>query len=231
MRGRRRRKTSLIGSRCADSTSINGPLKASAHKGHRVNIFVALIAIVVSYAFGTIPSAIVVARAKGVDITTFGSGNPGASNVARAIGWKYGIIVFAIDAAKGALPAVVMLGHRPTAYLCGAAAILGHIFPVNRQFKGGKGIATGGGVLLALHPPIMVIAVAVWVVVMKLSKKASVASIVIVPLVLVLLAVWGKPTWEILSFIGIGLLIEIRHLSNIKRLLTGSEPPVTGRSN
>jgi glycerol-3-phosphate acyltransferase PlsY len=194
-----------------------------------VNIFIALAAIVVSYAIGTIPSAIVVARAKGVDITTFGSGNPGASNVARALGWKYGIIVFAVDAAKGALPAVAALGHRPTAYLCGAAAILGHIFPVNRQFKGGKGIATGGGVLLALHPPVMVAAVAVWVITMKATKKASVASIVIVPLVLVLLAVLGNPAWEIFAFIGIGALIEVRHVSNIKRLLTGSEPPVTGQ--
>jgi glycerol-3-phosphate acyltransferase PlsY len=196
-----------------------------------VNIFVALVAIVVSYAIGTIPSAIVVARAKGVDITTFGSGNPGASNVARALGWKYGIIVFAVDAAKGALPAVAALGHRPTAYLCGAAAILGHIFPVNRQFKGGKGIATGGGVLLALHPPVMIVAAAVWVATMKLTKKASLASIVIVPLVVVLLAALGTPTWEIFAFIGIGALIEVRHISNINRLLTGSEPPVTGPHN
>jgi glycerol-3-phosphate acyltransferase PlsY len=196
-----------------------------------VNIFVALVAIVVSYAIGTIPSAIVVARAKGVDITTFGSGNPGASNVARALGWKYGIIVFAVDAAKGALPAVAALGHRPTAYLCGAAAILGHIFPIHRQFKGGKGIATGGGVLLALHPPVMIVAAAVWVATMKLTKKASLASIVIVPLVVVLLAALGNPTWEIFAFIGIGALIEVRHISNIKRLLTGSEPPVTGPHN
>lgn len=196
-----------------------------------MNIFVALAAIVVSYAIGTIPSAIVVARAKGVDITTFGSGNPGASNVARALGWKYGIIVFVVDAAKGALPAAAALGHRPAAYLCGAAAILGHIFPVNRKFKGGKGIATGGGVLLALHPPVMVLAAAVWVATMKLTKKASLASIVIVPLVLAALALLGKPAWEILAFIGIGVLIEIRHVSNIKRLLTGSEPPVTGPHN
>lgn len=196
-----------------------------------MNIFVALVAIVVSYAIGTIPSAIVVARGKGVDITTFGSGNPGASNVARALGWKYGIIVFAVDAAKGALPVAAALGHRPTAYLCGAAAILGHIFPVNRQFKGGKGIATGGGVLLALHPPVMLAAVAVWVVTMKATKKASLASIVIVPLVLALLAVLGNPAWEIFAFIGIGALIEVRHISNIKRLLTGSEPPVTGQHN
>jgi glycerol-3-phosphate acyltransferase PlsY len=172
-----------------------------------------------------------VARAKGVDITSFGSGNPGASNVARALGWKYGIIVFAVDAAKGALPVAAALGHRPTAYLCGAAAILGHIFPANRQFKGGKGIATGGGVLLVLHPPVMVASAVVWVATMKLTKKASLASIVIVPLVLALLVAMGKPAWEIFAFIGIGVLIEIRHISNIKRLLTGSEPPVTGQHN
>lgn len=195
-----------------------------------MNLFVALAAIVVSYAIGTIPSAIVVARAKGIDITTFGSGNPGASNVARAIGWKYGIIVFAIDAAKGALPAIAALGHRPTAYLCGAAAILGHIFPLNRKLKGGKGIATGAGVLLALHPPVMLICAAVWIATMKLTKKASVASIVVIPLVMALLVIFGKPTWEIFAFIGIGVLIEIRHISNIKRLLSGSEPPVNPRA-
>lgn len=195
-----------------------------------MNLFVALAAIVVSYAIGTIPSAIVVARAKGIDITTFGSGNPGASNVARAIGWKYGIIVFAIDAAKGALPAIAALGHRPTAYLCGAAAILGHIFPLNRKLKGGKGIATGAGVLLALHPPVMLICAAVWIATMKLTKKASVASIVVIPLVMALLVIFGKPAWEIFAFIGIGALIEIRHISNIKRLLSGSEPPVNPRA-
>ena len=178
-----------------------------------------------------LPSAIVVARAKGVNITSFGSGNPGASNVARAIGWKYGSIVFALDAAKGAIPAFLLLGHRPSAYVCGAMAIVGHIFPVTRGFKGGKGIATGGGVLLVLHPIIMVIAAMSWIVIMKLSKKASVASIVIVPLVIAMLIATGKPAWEVLAFVGLGLLIEIRHLSNIKRLISGSEPPVSGQTH
>jgi glycerol-3-phosphate acyltransferase PlsY len=175
-----------------------------------------------------LPSAIIVARAKGVDITTFGSGNPGASNVARAIGWRYGSIVFVLDAAKGAIPALLLIGHRPSAYICGAVAIVGHIFPATRGFKGGKGIATGAGVLLVLHPLIMIISAVSWIAIMKLSKKASVASIVVVPLVVVLLIVTGKPAWEIFAFIGIGLLIEVRHLSNIKRLLSGSEPPVSG---
>ena len=193
-----------------------------------MNVVNLVLGIIGGYALGTMPSAIVVARAKGVDITSFGSGNPGASNVARAIGWRYGIIVFALDAAKGVLPALVMIGHRPSAYLCGAAAIVGHIFPVTRGFKGGKGIATGAGVLLVLHPVIMIIAAVSWVAIMKLTKKASVASIAVVPLVIALLGLTGKPGWEIAAFVGLGALIEIRHLSNIKRLLSGSEPPVTG---
>lgn len=193
-----------------------------------MNVINLILGIVGGYLLGTLPSAIIVARAKGVDITTFGSGNPGASNVARAIGWRYGSIVFVLDAAKGAIPALLLLGHRPSAYICGAVAIVGHIFPATRGFKGGKGIATGAGVLLVLHPLIMIISAMSWIAIMKLSKKASVASIVVVPLVIVLLIVTGKPAWEIFAFIGIGLLIEVRHLSNIKRLLSGSEPPVSG---
>ena len=196
-----------------------------------MNIFVAVLAVVVAYFIGTLPSAIIIARSKGIDITTFGSGNPGASNVARALGWKYGGMVFVLDAAKGAIPVAAMLSDRPIAYLCGAAAILGHIFPVTRSFKGGKGIATGGGVLLPLHPPVMVGALITWLLIAKVGKKASVASIVVVPLVMIGLAVIGTPAWEILAFIGLGVLIEIRHLSNIKRLITGTEPPVSGVSH
>jgi glycerol-3-phosphate acyltransferase PlsY len=189
-----------------------------------MNGFVLVLAIVVSYFVGTIPSAIVVARSKGVDITTFGSGNPGASNVGRALGFKYFIVVFVIDVAKGAVPTLVMMGYRPAAYLCGAAAILGHIFPVTRQFKGGKGVATGAGVLLPLFPIVMIICLTTWLAVMKITKKAALASILAVPLALVLVATLGHhETWELFAFICIALLIEIRHVSNIKRLLSGSE--------
>ncbi len=196
-----------------------------------MNILIAILAVTAAYFIGTLPSAIIIARSKGVDITSFGSGNPGASNVARALGWKYGGLVFVFDAAKGAIPVAAMLSDRPIAYLCGAAAIVGHIFPVTRSFKGGKGIATGGGVLLPLHPPVMIGALITWVLIAKVGKKASLASIVVVPLVMVALAVIGTPAWEIFAFIGIGILIEIRHLSNIKRLITGTEPPVSGVSH
>lgn len=196
-----------------------------------MNILIAILAVTAAYFIGTLPSAIIIARSKGIDITSFGSGNPGASNVARALGWKYGGLVFVFDAAKGAIPVAAMLSDRPIAYLCGAAAIVGHIFPVTRSFKGGKGIATGGGVLLPLHPPVMIGALITWVLIAKVGKKASLASIVVVPLVMVALAVIGTPAWEIFAFIGIGILIEIRHLSNIKRLITGTEPPVSGVSH
>lgn len=182
------------------------------------------LAIIASYFFGTIPSAIVVARSKGVDITSFGSGNPGASNVGRALGFKYFIVVFIIDVAKGAIPTLLLLNHRPAAYLCGAAAILGHIFPVTRKFKGGKGVATGAGVLLPLFPIVMVICLATWFVVMKLTKKAGLASVLAVPLALVLVDVLGQhETWELFAFIGIAALIEIRHIGNIKRMISGNE--------
>ena len=189
-----------------------------------MNPGVIVLVAIASYFLGTIPSAIVVARAKGVDITSFGSGNPGASNVGRALGFKYFVVVFIIDVAKGAIPTVVLLGYRPAAYICGAAAILGHIFPITRKFKGGKGVATGAGVLLPLFPLIMVICMVTWFAVMKISKKAALASVLAVPLSLVLIITIGKhEVWETFAFIGIALLIEVRHVSNIKRMLSGSE--------
>jgi glycerol-3-phosphate acyltransferase PlsY len=121
-----------------------------------------------------------------------------------------------------------MLGDRRIAYMCGAAAIIGHIFPVTRRFKGGKGIATGGGVVLALFPAVLAVALATWLVLMKATKKASVGSIVAVPVVVAGLIVVGPAAWEVWSMVGLGLLVEARHLGNIKRLFNGSEPPVSG---
>jgi acyl phosphate:glycerol-3-phosphate acyltransferase len=195
-----------------------------------VNSFVAATAIIISYFCGTLPIAILIAKSKGVDITTVGSGNPGASNVARAIGKKYGIYVFVGDALKGTLPVAAMLSDRPTAYACAAAAVLGHVFPITRKFKGGKGVATGAGSLLPLHPILLIGAALTWLLMMKISKKASIASIAIVPALVAAFVISGMQAWEIFSLVGIGALVEIRHASNIKRLLSGTEPPVSGSS-
>ncbi len=185
--------------------------------------------IVLSYFLGTLPSAIVVARSKGIDITTVGSGNPGASNVARALGTKYGALVFLIDAAKGAIPAILGLAANGDAgaYICATAAILGHMFPITRKFRGGKGIATGAGMMLVMHWYVLAYLFVSWLIIAKVTKKASVGSILLVPTIPIVLWLIGTPAWEILTIIAIGALIEIKHVPNIKRLLTGSEPPVT----
>ncbi len=193
-----------------------------------MNSFVAAIAIIIAYFCGTLPIAILIAKSKGIDITTFGSGNPGASNVARALGAKYGVLVFVGDALKGALPVLALLSNRPVAYACATATVLGHIFPITRKFKGGKGVATGAGSLLPLHPFLLIGSALVWLLMTKVTKKASIASIVIVPALVVAFILSGTPGWEIFALVGIGALVEVRHASNIKRLLSGTEPPVTG---
>ena len=196
-----------------------------------MNAFTITLAVVVSYFCGTLPSAIAVARSKGVDITSFGSGNPGASNVGRALGTKYFVIVMVMDALKGAVPVALMLGDRHIAYLCGAAAVVGHVFPVTRRFRGGKGVATGAGVVVVLHPFVLLAAFTSWLVVSKATGKASIASIVVVPVVIGGFFVARVSMWEVWSMIGIGLLVEIRHIGNIKRLLSGSENRMSGSSS
>ena len=135
----------------------------------------------VAYLLGTFPSASLVARRRGVDVTAAGSGNPGASNTFRLLGWKAGVLVFALDVLKGALAAGLGLavdGHRG-AYILGVAAILGHMFPVTRRFKGGRGVATGGGVMLVIFPLLTLALTALWIVLARLTHKASIASITV----------------------------------------------------
>ncbi|MSO59571.1 MAG: glycerol-3-phosphate acyltransferase [Ilumatobacteraceae bacterium] len=200
-------------------------------------MFATTIAVVVmflfSYFLGTFPSAIMVAKSKGLDIMQIGSGNPGASNIARAMGWKYGAAVFIMDAGKGSIATLIgiSVSDRRLGYVCGAAAILGHMFPVQRKFKGGKGVATGAGIIFVMYFFVMLLLAVMWVVSLKLTKKASIGSIVLLPLLPILFAVAGAPAWEIWTTIGLGVIIEIRHTTNIKRLLSGSEPPLGGASS
>ena len=166
-----------------------------------------------------------VARSKGIDIYAVGSGNPGASNVARAMGVKWGVLVFALDGLKGAIPAAVglLLDSQPGAYLLITAAVLGHMYPVTRHFKGGKGVATMAGAILVLYPIVFLALLVVWYVTRKLTGKASVASLVLAIALPVGVAIEGAPAWEILAVVGLVILGTLRHLDNIKRLLTGSE--------
>jgi glycerol-3-phosphate acyltransferase PlsY len=178
-----------------------------------------------AYLLGTFPSAILIARANGIDISTFGSGNPGASNVTRALGWRKGVWVYVLDAGKGALAAGLglALDGRPMAYWCGAAAIVGHMFPVFRGFKGGKGVATGSGVLLIVQPVLAPLAVALWWLVSRVTGKAALGSVVAVALVPVGLIVQDKPAWEFLAVAGLAALILVKHTGNIVRLIRREE--------
>jgi acyl phosphate:glycerol-3-phosphate acyltransferase len=181
--------------------------------------------VVPAYFVGTFPSAVMVARSKGVDITKVGSGNPGASNVSRTLGRKYGIAVFALDALKGIIPALVgmLLAGDKVAYAMIAAAVLGHMFPVTRRFQGGKGVATMAGAMFVMQPVISAILAVVWFVVLKLSKKSSVASIALIIGLPVLAVLFDVPTWEIITMVAINSLLLLRHAGNIKRLLHGTE--------
>ena len=184
----------------------------------------------VAYLLGTFPSAELVARANGVDIHAVGSGNPGASNVTRALGWRKGVWVFVLDAAKGAAAAGLGLwaDGRPAGYVLGGAAVLGHVFPVTRAFRGGKGVATAGGGLAVLHPLTFAVAAPVWLLVAKLTGKAVVASIVAMFVVPIGLAVSGAPGWEYAATVAVCALIGIRHAPNVRRLLRRQEHELTG---
>jgi acyl phosphate:glycerol-3-phosphate acyltransferase len=190
----------------------------------------------VAYLLGTFPSAGLVARRRGVDVTAEGSGNPGASNTFRLLGWKAGALVFALDALKGALAAGIGLavdGHRG-AYILGVAAILGHMLPVTRRFKGGRGVATGGGVMLVIFPVLTLVMTALWVVLARLTHKASIASVTVAIAFPIAVALAGHEAGDVAVITVMALLVVGRHLSNLRRLVQGRElglDPTTKQSD
>jgi acyl phosphate:glycerol-3-phosphate acyltransferase len=184
-----------------------------------------LLLLPLAYLLGAFPTAALVARATGHDILTEGSRNPGASNVYRLAGWKAGLIVFLGDFAKGAIPSAVGLvldGHRG-AYLLGFAAVVGHVLPVTFRFRGGRGVATAGGVLAVIYPLIALGLALLWFVIARGFRKASVASLVITLAFPVLVAVTGNSWGDILITSGLALVILARHVPNLRRLVRGEE--------
>ena len=177
----------------------------------------------VAWLLGTFPSALLVARAHGRDVLTEGSGNPGASNVARLLGWRAGALVLLLDFAKGAIAAGggLVIGGRAGAFALGVGAVVGHTFPIFR--KGGKGVAAAGGALVVLYPLIVVGLAVVWVVVARVLHKASLASLLATVLFPIAVAVFGYHAWEIGVVAALAVLVIARHLGNIRRLLRRQE--------
>jgi glycerol-3-phosphate acyltransferase PlsY len=188
-----------------------------------------------AYLLGSIPTGFLVAKAKGIDIRSVGSGNIGATNAMRVLGRPAGIFVLLTDALKGFLavvclePALVNLLHvAPTDWqtarlIAGISAVLGHNFTPWLGFKGGKGIATTAGVYLALAPMAVGIALLTWVVVTLITRYVSVGSIVAALALGV--AVWFTKPDPALRFVTLALvaLAIYKHKSNIKRLFAGTE--------
>jgi glycerol-3-phosphate acyltransferase PlsY len=190
--------------------------------------------LVVAYLIGSVPFAVLVSRAFGLaDPRSFGSGNPGATNVLRSGNKKAALLTLLGDAAKGALAVVLARAFGPQWFdaatlplvvaLAGLTAFVGHVFPVFLGFKGGKGVATAAGVLLALNPWLGLGTLLAWLVVAVLTRYSSLASVcagIFAPLA----AVWVFGVREeILGIVAMSALLIWRHAGNMQRLLAGTE--------
>lgn len=190
-----------------------------------------LVLVGIAYVLGSIPSALlVVRRATGKDVREEGSGNVGATNAARAAGWRVGVVVTVMDVAKGAIPmwSIESMDAGP-AWIAATllAAVIGHCFPVWLGFRGGKGVATGLGAFVVLDPRAAVLAIVLWVVILAASRWVSVASMTASACFPLLLVVVGDPGPTILgAVIAAAVLIVVRHFSNIRLLLAGEEPRI-----
>jgi glycerol-3-phosphate acyltransferase PlsY len=181
--------------------------------------------VVPAYVVGTFPTAILVGRRAGRDPTAEGSGNPGASNAYRTMGRRAGALVLLGDLAKGAVAAGAGLatGNRAVAVGCGLAAVAGHVLPVTRRFRGGKGVATAAGMAVVLLPLVAALLALLWIVVAKLTSTAALASIAIAIALPVGAAAVGRPGGEVAAFALCGAFVVARHRSNIDRLRRGEE--------
>jgi glycerol-3-phosphate acyltransferase PlsY len=185
----------------------------------------------VAYLLGTFPTALLVGRSRGHDPTLEGSGNPGATNTMRTMGRRAGLVVLLGDAGKGALAAGAgwAIGGRAVGVACGVAAVVGHVAPVTRRFRGGKGVATGAGMALVLLPIEAVILGVVFAIVAKRTRAASAGSIAVALGFPIGAAVAGRPAGEIAAFAGCSVLVLLRHRENIERLRHGAEATIDSR--
>lgn len=180
-----------------------------------------------SYLYGSVLFGEHIARSKGVDIRSVGSGNVGATNVARALGKKYAALVFFLDMSKGFVPMFLARLYYGldswTAFFVGLASLLGHIYPIFHNFKGGKGVATAFGTLLGVSPLTALLSLALWGIVFRWKGIVSIASLGACAFAFVFLMLSGYPSKIVLMSLLILLLILYKHKDNIYRLIEGKE--------
>ena len=182
--------------------------------------------IILAYLIGSISTSIIICRIKKVDIRKIGSGNPGATNTVRALGKKYGLLVFFLDFLKGAIPTIIATylseGLNILPICCAFASVLGHVFPIYFSFNGGKGVATFIGAIFIIFPLGALISLTMFILILIFSGYASLATIsgaISLPLSIL---IFSKSD---LIFFGIAalLFILISHYKNIIRLIKGNE--------
>ena len=192
-----------------------------------------ILSCVIAYLLGSVSSGILVSKAvKGPDLHTVGSKSTGASNVQRTLGWKYGLIVFFADVLKGVLACVIaelLTEDHLAALPAGLCCVIGHNWPVFFQFKGGKGVATTGGVMLYCFPLWALISIALCVAVIALFRYISVGSMLLV-ISFAILSVFfsGGNPWIIAWACALMVMCVARHHANIGRLLKGTENKLGG---
>lgn len=197
--------------------------------------------VVIAYVLGSVPFGIIFSRGSGVNLRRTGSGNIGATNVLRSVGKMPAVLTLFFDFLKGALPVLLcayvvsstLFNHEPSgndAYtrefwmaVTGLAVVCGHMFSVFLAFRGGKGVATGFGVLVVYSPMAALVALLVWITVVATTRYVSLGSVIGVGVLPVVFAVRGAPYISIVFAIVLALLVIIKHSSNIRNLLSGRE--------
>lgn len=195
------------------------------------------ILIFVSYLIGSIPFGVIISRAKGIDIRSTGSGNIGATNVLRGVGKSAALLTLVCDILKGAAPLFLLyliLGERDSSSfvlwggMAGLAVVLGHLFPAFFSFKGGKGVATGLGVMLFYSPATLVAMIIIWLMTAAFSRYSSLSAITAYTAMPIILALSGAPYIKVFFGLLLAVLIVLKHASNIQRLLNGTETKIGG---
>jgi len=193
---------------------------------------IVVVLLILAYLLGSTPTSLLLARTRGIDLREWGSGNLGASNLYRATGLGLASLCTLVDVGKGFVPARFFprldgLDVSQLALAYGVAAVLGHIFSIWVRFRGGKGVATGGGVFLALAPGAVGLAFVVWLALIIPVRIASVASLTAVTLFPGLIWLTGHRFdfvfWSSLPLVA---LVWWTHRSNVRRILAGNEPRI-----
>lgn len=188
--------------------------------------------VILCYIIGAIPFSYLVSLIKGVDIRTRGSGNVGATNVLRTLGPAAAAAALAADLLKGVVAAWIgtMTGSEWMIAACAFAAVVGHCYSVFLRFKGGKGVATSGGIVLYLFPRELLILLVVFLVVVALLRYVSLGSVTVAALLPILTLVMREPTELAILSLLLAVLVIYRHRENIQRLRSGTEPKLGSRA-